>query len=696
MKQSLVLFLSGWLIISCGTSQPPKSSASEASESATDPPPAPIDLLEDSRRTGPGFRTHVKSPEWEVRRRAAEAIGRIGHRELAPLLLELLTDKESAVRDSAVFAAGLLGPQCPPELKQALVDQLQTETQPESLATILDALGKMGDGNLRDAFIKFAKQPNNTIREASLKALGGLGITGVQLDPTSLKNIARYLSDSKPEVRLMAAFALTRLQAKKTPENQFVAEALKKAALSDPRGDVRAYALRAHARYGKVTETIVTQSLASDDHNVSATGVAIIDFAPEPDRCPLANSAIKSVASRLSDQPDLLQTGYLHTVRAALERGFPCTMAGAQKPLAEIARIAKQDPNGSAGSAGILCQTHLLLGSGDVILAGCDPARPHVGKRLLIQRLSLGGEKHQDRLPLLQGFTEDPDARVATKAIEALASIGGDVPSKIVIKSLDHQNPLCVAAALDGIASHPDHFRDNPQRTLASIDAVIDRFSPFDHALGPLISALTALKALALEEMEPLLRKLAVDHRPAIRYAVLDAYKAAPKLSPPAGLPALKPTNPVTVNQLETWRKMRATAHVSTTSGSFSFSLRSRVAPGTVGRFAELAKTGYYDNTEIHRVVPNFVVQAGDPSGTGLGDPGYAIRCEQSPIPYERGTVGMALSGKDTGGSQFFVTLSRQPHLDGNYTVFGKIVSGMEVVDLLEVGDRILGITIEQ
>ena len=110
--------------------------------------------------------------------------------------------------------------------------------------------------------------------------------------------------------------------------------------------------------------------------------------------------------------------------------------------------------------------------------------------------------------------------------------------------------------------------------------------------------------------------------------------------------------------------------------------------------FVELALSGYLDDTEIHRVVPNFVVQAGDPTGTGLGDPGYTLRCEVSPIPYERGTVGMALSGKDTGGSQFFVTLSRQPHLDGNYTVFGRVTSGMETVDLIEEGDKILGVTV--
>ncbi|HUT77049.1 MAG TPA: peptidylprolyl isomerase, partial [Polyangia bacterium] len=95
-------------------------------------------------------------------------------------------------------------------------------------------------------------------------------------------------------------------------------------------------------------------------------------------------------------------------------------------------------------------------------------------------------------------------------------------------------------------------------------------------------------------------------------------------------------------------------------------------------------------------VVPNFVVQAGDPTGTGMGDPGYTLRCEVSGLPYRRGTVGMALSGKDTGGSQFFVALSAQPHLDGTYSVFGEVTAGMEVLDLVEEGDGILEVKIER
>jgi cyclophilin family peptidyl-prolyl cis-trans isomerase/HEAT repeat protein len=135
-------------------------------------------------------------------------------------------------------------------------------------------------------------------------------------------------------------------------------------------------------------------------------------------------------------------------------------------------------------------------------------------------------------------------------------------------------------------------------------------------------------------------------------------------------------------------------AVVTTTKGSFTIDLLPSEAPLTVDNFVQLARRGYYRGIVFHRVVPNFVIQLGDPRGDGNGGPGYAIRCEVNEVPYDRGAVGMALSGKDTGGSQWFVTHAPQPHLDGGYTVFGRIVSGMDVVDSIVRGDIIRSITV--
>jgi len=120
-------------------------------------------------------------------------------------------------------------------------------------------------------------------------------------------------------------------------------------------------------------------------------------------------------------------------------------------------------------------------------------------------------------------------------------------------------------------------------------------------------------------------------------------------------------------------------------------------APMTTRNFADLARQGFFNNTSFMRVVPNFVIQGGDPRNDQNGGPGYAIRDEINLQRYTRGAVGAALSGPDTGASQFFITHSPQPHLDGGYTIFGRVVDGMGgVVDQTERGDRVTTITIDE
>jgi cyclophilin family peptidyl-prolyl cis-trans isomerase len=133
-----------------------------------------------------------------------------------------------------------------------------------------------------------------------------------------------------------------------------------------------------------------------------------------------------------------------------------------------------------------------------------------------------------------------------------------------------------------------------------------------------------------------------------------------------------------------------------TDKGSFTIELLPEDAPLTVDNFIELARRGFFNGLTFHRVVPNFVIQGGDPRGDGNGGPGYQIRCEINEVAYDRGAVGMALSGKDTGGSQWFVTHSPQPHLDGGYTVFGRVTKGIDVVDKIARGDLIHRISVTE
>ena len=125
-----------------------------------------------------------------------------------------------------------------------------------------------------------------------------------------------------------------------------------------------------------------------------------------------------------------------------------------------------------------------------------------------------------------------------------------------------------------------------------------------------------------------------------------------------------------------------------TDRGSFVIELDTAVAPNTCATFLALVEAGFHQDLTFHRVVPDFVVQGGCPRGDGWGGPGWTIRSEWSRRLFERGTVGIARSGKDTGGSQWFVCHTPQPHLNGRYTIFGTVVSGMNVVDQVEPGDR--------
>ena len=137
-------------------------------------------------------------------------------------------------------------------------------------------------------------------------------------------------------------------------------------------------------------------------------------------------------------------------------------------------------------------------------------------------------------------------------------------------------------------------------------------------------------------------------------------------------------------------------ATVRTSSGDIELALFARVAPAAVSNFAALANAGFYDGLLVHRVIPDFLVQAGDPTGTGWGGPGSTIRDEFSNLPFVRGSLGMARSGRDSSGSQWFITHSRQPHLDRHYTLFGQVIRGWEALDATRLGDRIESITVHQ
>lgn len=135
---------------------------------------------------------------------------------------------------------------------------------------------------------------------------------------------------------------------------------------------------------------------------------------------------------------------------------------------------------------------------------------------------------------------------------------------------------------------------------------------------------------------------------------------------------------------------------IETSRGVIELELYPQHAPKTVNNFVFLAKEGFYENVSFHRVIKNFMIQGGDPTGTGRGGPGYRFEDEvkENPLKHETGVISMANAGPNTNGSQFFITHSPQPHLNGRHTVFGKVVRGQDVVDAIQQGDKIVHVEI--
>jgi len=139
-------------------------------------------------------------------------------------------------------------------------------------------------------------------------------------------------------------------------------------------------------------------------------------------------------------------------------------------------------------------------------------------------------------------------------------------------------------------------------------------------------------------------------------------------------------------------------AVMETDKGSMELELYPKHAPKTVNNFVFLAKEGFYDGVSFHRVISDFMIQGGDPTGTGQGGPGYQFEDEVkgNPLKHETCVISMANAGPNTNGSQFFITFSPQPHLDGNHTVFGKVITGQEVVNAIHQDDRMVKVEVKE
>ena len=283
---------------------------------------------------------------------------------------------------------------------------------------------------------------------------------------------------------------------------------------------------------------------------------------------------------------------------------------------------------------------------------------------------------------------------MAATALGAMLEAAGDsLPAlrPLLVESLGAPDVVLRATALGGLARLKDPA--SLPRLLDAYDRA--RADTLDDAALAAIDALQALAATSGAPAHAFLQRFPRSPDPLVRLKVAQAFGDLARAAWGDPLPISHPV-PAVDYSAEAARLVAVVnsgrlprARIVTEAGTIELELFADVAPLTVLNFVRLARSGYFDGQRWPRVVPNFVIQGGDPRGDMSGGPGYAIRDEFNRRLYETGTLGMALSGPDTGGSQWFITHSPQPHLDGTYTVFGRVLSGQDVVERVLPDQRI-------
>ena len=626
-------------------------------------PPAPSDLI---RLLG--------DSEARVRRRAALALGRVGLRDaIEPLTKLLSADSEPEVRQMAAFALGLVGdPSARTPLLAALAD-----SDPLVGGRAAEALGMLG---VRADATAVSDMVLRHVRAGALASIASDDLAYPLAPPVEAARLGLYALVRFGSYEALAAAAL---DASGRPVSTWwpVAYALQR--LADMRAAPALIALLdTPGRYSPA---------------FAARGLGVMKVTS-------AAAALRQIIERRAADPAVV----VQAIRAAA-----AIQDAAAAPV--LTRIVA---DGQADSLlRVEAMTALAAVAGhdslDVMLDLLSDRSPTI--RGLAMR-SLARIDPEGFLVTLSGLDEDRDWTVRTAQAAALASLpsGQGVPALLAL--LGDRDPRVVPAVLSALVAakasgvdkilverlKSDDFavRTAAANGLAQIKAqgagaaLVEAYreAAGDSTYVARSAILTAVNQVDPRAAEPLLQEALRDRDWAVRVRALTIYRERGSVDvavDEAIRPA--PVRPLTEAERQ-WMispKFSPHAYIETDRGVIELELAILDAPFTVANFVGLARRNFFDGIAIHRIVADFVVQDGDPRGDGEGGPGYTIRDEINMRPYLRGTVGMALDWEDTGGSQFFITHSPQPHLDGRYTVMGHVVNGMDVVDRLVPGDVI-------
>jgi cyclophilin family peptidyl-prolyl cis-trans isomerase/HEAT repeat protein len=686
---------------------------------------------EDERRWDPNLSVLLVAVYPSTRKRAALALGRIGdERALLTLSAALKADKDLDVRQMCAFAIGEIESPLGAEALIALLDD--TREPGEVRARAVEALGKIGAVLLSNASApagqtappKVEDKALTKIRTAIIDALkfeAGrrsapnrstilLGLTAaLRVRPDGAGPvIVKFLGYSDPRVVADALNTMARLRLK--DDNDWVRQLLNH---GDP--IVRANAARVigAAEDKGAFEALLGRALNDSDLRVRVSAIRALGSLKDMRAVgPLVQRGNSLTASFASSQNELLEIvttlGRLlpnnsnESALAFLRKMHNLTKGEAVEVEIALARIAP-----------VLYVTEILRSP--VSWGEKDPAKVWRQRSSVSQGLGeiaalkiespsneLNRAKRTAKLSfadLLCAQTEEVTRvcpGVPTLALpDVMRAYAAFKPADLaarIIGQLGNSDAIVRATAAELIGDQPSS-ETNTRALVGALPKALQDKDLNDAALAVLDALAKQKSATANEAIKTALDSS--DHLIRRRAVMLLKTNGVGDFSNRIGTVKTRNT------ELDYRRAIarggrKVSATVVTSKGAFTIEFLPEAAPLTVDNFLQLARKGYFNGQTVPRVVPNFVIQTGDPRGDQNGGPGYQIRCEINEAPYERGAVGMALSGKDTGGSQWFVTHSPQPHLDGGYTVFGRVVRGMDVVDNIVRGDTIRRVIVDE
>lgn len=653
-----------------------------------------IAKLEDRRSFGDGkLLTWAAHTDARVRVRALRALGRIQDSAATPAIEKALTDTDAAVRAEAAFAAGLLGLSWTPladEPKAKLVEAVLAADVAEAdlkvKLALMDALGRLATAPAVERLSARLAQEGEIAAHAA-QALGLAARAKVELPAKVFTELLPLVKKEQPQgTRYGACYALA------ASKNVLAKQGLVSCAQDDA-AEVRALAAKGLGDVGVDVDAVTLKPLL-DDPDYRTAAEATRALAKLAARCKAAACPAIGALSELSVRVERVAKGDTagggQPLLALAQQGLPPT----GKPLLVKLRgelqaglKATADSKVKASLANLDCRLAGAIDRQTGVLhevLSCGDGLVNEAQRLALTLNDMAeGPAVGDpvkRAHELGSYVLHAEARVKIAALNVLGHLKAPLALERIRPQLSNSDPVVVAAAALALAEQGDKAAIPQLRALAAKSVKVHELAP---ALAQALAKLDAKDAVG--ELEPYLQSVDANVR-AEGAAALTKLKGMP-------VTALRVERPAEKGKLPS-APADAVLTVRTAKGDFTVKLDTEGAPLTSANLYALAKKGYFANQTFHRVVPNFVAQGGDPRGDGEGGPGYSIRCELNTRPYVRGTVGMALSGKDTGGSQFFVTVTTMPHLDGRYTAFGEVTQGQEIVDQLLEGDKIIEVRV--